>query len=203
MEIPHKIIIADDNKFFLDALENYLMTFNHFKVITTCNSIKETILHTNNINFDLLILDLSFNGQKSIDYLNLIRPKETDFKIICLTSYNNEIIKQEAITNGVDLFIGKDTDLRNFPKIIKELLKEREIHFTTSSTTSIKNELTLRQIDIIKACFEFSTEKEISKHLNISISTLKTHKQRIFTKTNTKNNLELIKYGIQEGIIVI
>ncbi|MDO6802461.1 response regulator transcription factor [Wenyingzhuangia sp. 1_MG-2023] len=202
MEKKYKIIIADDNKFFLDALDNYLSSFKDFKIMATCNSIKETIVQTNNTNFDLLILDLSFNGEKSLDYLQQIRPKGLSFKIICLTSYNNGIIKEEAITNGIDLFIGKDNDLKNFPIAIRELLNNARQN-SKNAELYLKPDLTTRQIDIIKACFEFSTEKDIANHLGISINTLKTHKQHIFAKTCAKNNLELIKYGIKEGIIII
>ncbi|MGY5355019.1 response regulator transcription factor [Wenyingzhuangia sp. IMCC45467] len=202
MKKTHKIIIADDNKFFLDALQNYLENYNDFKVIACCKTIHEIISHTNNTNFDLLILDLSFKGERSLDSIHKIRPNKSSFKIICLTSFNNCIVKDEAITYGIDFFMGKDTDLINFPKIIRNLLNNSELN-NNENKNNTQQKLTLRQIEIIKACFEFSTEKEIANYLDISINTLKTHKQHLFNKTCTKNNLELIKYGIKEGIIII
>lgn len=201
MKKIYKIIIADDNKFFSDALQNYLDNYDDFKVIASCNTINEMIAQTNNNNFDLLVLDLSFKGERSLDAIHQIRPNNTSFKIICLTSFNNCIIKEEAINYGVDFFMGKDTDLINFPRVIRELLNNTEL--ANVNEIDAKQLLTLRQIEIIKACFEFSTEKEIAKHLGISINTLKTHKQHLFNKTCAKNNLELIKYGIKEGIIII
>ncbi|NIJ43577.1 DNA-binding NarL/FixJ family response regulator [Wenyingzhuangia heitensis] len=203
MKKIYKIIIADDNKFFSDALESYLNNFEDFKVIATCNTINETISYTNSTNFEVLILDLSFNGKRSLDFLNQIRPNPTLFKTICLTSFNNCIIKDEAISYGVDYFMGKNTDLISFPDVIRNLLTAHKPNNNTNNSTDTKANLTLRQIEIIKACFEFSTEKEIAHYLDISINTLKTHKQHLFNKTCAKNNLELIKYGIKEGIIII
>lgn len=202
MKKVYKIIIADDNKFFLDALENYLESFDDFKVITTCSTINKTISYTNNTCFDLLILDLSFKGERSLNAIDKIRPNEHDFKIICLTSFNNSVIQNEVYTNGIDYFMGKDMDLVNFPRVIRKLLDSSENTIPTEDKNP-KKELSLRQIEIIKACFEYSTEKDIASHLDISINTLKSHKQILFNKTNAKNNLELIKYGIKEGIIII
>lgn len=202
MKNPYQLIIADDNKFFGDALKSYLDNHPNFNVIRTCNTLKETIATTPSATFDLLILDLSFNGTKSIDHIQAIRPDKNSFKIVCLTSFNNSIIKEEILNSGVDFFMGKDESIEEFPSILTNLLQEKPNQKEPKTHVS-KYDLTLRQIDIIQTCFEFSTEKEIAGHLHISINTLKTHKQHLFAKTNTKNNLELIKYGIKEGIIVI
>lgn len=199
----HKIIIADDNNFFADALESYLNQDEELEVIATCNTLEETIKQTNTLTFDLLVLDLSFRGQKSIDFIEQIKANNTPFKIICLTSYSNKIIEHEAIESGVDEFIGKDESLENFPSVIKEILNRKRRKSIKNNKKNNKHELTIRQIDIIKACFEFSTEKEIANFLGISINTLKTHKQHLFNKTGAKNNVDLVKYGIEEGIIVV
>ncbi|MGJ8745021.1 hypothetical protein [Polaribacter sp.] len=48
----------------------------------------------------------------------------------------------------------------------------------------------------------YKKEKELSKTLHISESSLKSHKRDLFEITNTKNTPELIKFGIQQGIII-
>lgn len=195
-----RIIIADDNLFFLGILENYLGSFEEFKIVACCNTIDETIQYTNNTQFDILILDLSFNGERSLDHILQIRPTKELFKIICLTSYNNPIITKDVIADGVDLLIGKDSDFKDFPNIIKDL----HILNTVESKTAEKETvfLTKRQLTILKCCYQFNTEKEICQHLNISANTLKMHKQHLFSKTGTKNTLELLKFAIQKGIII-
>lgn len=197
----YKIIIADDNKFFLGILENYLNSMDCFNVIACCSSIEETIKHTNNKQFDVLIIDLSFNGVRSLDYINTIRPNKNLFKVICLTSYNNNIILNDAIADGVDLFVGKDSDFKNFPEAIVTLMdvKENNEAYDTPQATSVLSD---RQITVLKCCYLFNTEKEMCSHLNISLNTLKMHKQHLFSKTGTKNTLDLIKYGIKQGIII-
>lgn len=197
----YKVIIADDNQFFLGILENFLNTLDAFNVIACCSSIEETITHTNNKQFDALILDLSFSGIRSLDYIDTIRPNKDLFKVICLTSYNNDIILNDAIADGIDLFVGKDSDFKNFPETLLTLLntKENKEPYDIPQSSRILSD---RQITVLKCCYQFSTEKEICNHLNISLNTLKMHKQHLFSKTGTKNTLDLIKYGIKQGIII-
>lgn len=199
----HKIIIADDNNFFADALKEYLNRESDIEVLATCNTLQETIQSCNTEVFDALVLDLSFKGQKSTDFIDQIRNNEIPFKIICLTTYANKIIEKEALDSGVDDFVSKEGVLEDFPNVIRNVLKRRKPLKTKKTNIKEKYNLTKRQIDIIKACFDFTSEKEIADFLGISINTLKTHKQNLFAKTATKNNIELIKYGIEEGIIVV
>ncbi|NJB82491.1 response regulator transcription factor [Wenyingzhuangia aestuarii] len=195
----YRIILADDNRFFSDALKSYLENNECFKIVAICNTIKSTIINTNNVDFDLLILDLSFKGINSINYLKDIRPDHKIFKIICLSSFDNAILQQEIIDLGVDYMASKNDSIETFPLLIKNVMESN-----IDAICNQKKQATLseRQIEIIKACYEYSTEKDIADSLNISINTLKSHKQNIFSILNVKNNIELIKFAIKEGLLI-
>ena len=47
---------------------------------------------------------------------------------------------------------------------------------------------------------EFIYHKKIAEKLFISIRTVETHRRNIFTKTNTKNVVGLIKYAMKQGL---
>jgi len=194
----YRIILADENRFFSDALKSYLENYNDIEVITTCNTIADIIKYTNCYDFDLLILDLSFNGVNCINHLKDFRPNKNEFKIICLSGFDNTILQQEILSFGIDYVVSKNDSIDNFPNLIKSVI-------TNNVKCNIKKDvsLTQRQVEIIKACYEFHTEKEIAKALSISVNTLKSHKQNIFSNLNVKNNIELIKYAIKERLLVI
>lgn len=60
---------------------------------------------------------------------------------------------------------------------------------------------TLRELSIIKLMSEGKTAEEISKELEISIHTVKTHKKNIMSKSGAKNSIHLIANCLREGII--
>lgn len=203
---PIKIVIADDNRFFCDALKDCLDTHAEFKVINTFTTLKELINFTNYQTLNLLILDVNFNGESSLDFIDALKKEKSDFKIIILTTMNNNFIKEKALNKGVDAFVGKDGNLENFKKIIldcfnNQALKKDKI----SSKIKIDNyTFTKRKLEILQALFVHSdkTEKELSAILHITESSLKSHKRELFEITHTKSTPELIKFGIQKSLII-
>ena len=63
---------------------------------------------------------------------------------------------------------------------------------------------TERKLEILQSLYNHSdkNEKDLSKILNISMASLKTHKRELFEITNTANANDLIKFGIKNGIII-
>lgn len=201
------IVIADDNRFFCEALKDHINNHEEFNVRTVFFDLDTLINYTQNNTLDLLILDVNFNGVSSIDYIDKIRPNPNDFKIILLTTLNNNLIQQEAKEKGVNQFVGKDSDLQNFKSVIIDTINSElpQDAIKRGSKILVNNILfTKRKIEILRALYIHTdkSEKEISKKLFISESALKTHKRELFELTNTNNTNELIKYGIQNGLII-
>ncbi|MEE9409107.1 MAG: response regulator transcription factor [Polaribacter sp.] len=203
---PIRIVIADDNRFFCDALKDSLNIHQELNVISTFTTLKELIKFTNLHGLDVLILDVNFNGESSLDFISEIKKANQDFKIIALTTMNNNFIKEKAFNNGVYFFVGKDGDLGNFKEIILNCFFDATVkNSKTSSKINIDNyTFTKRKLDILQALYIHSdkNEKELSAILNITESSLKSHKRELFEITHTKSTPELIKFGIQKGLIV-
>lgn len=204
---PIKLVIADDNKFFVDALADSLTKHEEFTIVGKSTSITEVINFTQHHSLDVLILDVNFKGINSLDYIDDIKKTKKNFKIISLTTMNNNFIKLEAKEKGVDYFVGKDSDLSNFKPLILDCFQEgfQKKSDTNSAKIHIDNLIfTKRKLEILQALYSHSDKngKVLSKTLNITESALKSHKRDLFEITNTKNTTELIKFGIQHGLIV-
>ncbi len=202
---PINIVIADDNRFFCDALKDSLNFHEELNVIQTFNELNNLISFTSINNFDVLILDVNFNGKSSLDFLNEIK-HNNNFKIIALTTLNNNYIKEKAIKNGVHFFVGKDENLENFKDVILNCYSTKKVK---KNKTYFKIEIdnykfTNRKLEILQALYQHSDkkEKELSAILNITESSLKSHKRELFEITLTKSTPELIKFGIQKGLII-
>ena len=200
------VVIADDNRFFCDALKDSLQFHKEINILKTLTSLNQVIAYTQTNFFDVLILDINFNGESSLDYIEEIK-QDKDFKIIILTSLNTNIFKNKALKNKhINTFVGKDSELIKFKEIIiSTYYSKMENKITLKNKVNIDDlSFTKRKIEVLQSLYKFSNmkEEELSKKLNISVSCLKTHKRELFEITNTKNTPELIKFGIQNKIIV-
>lgn len=207
MITPLNLVIADDNRFFCDALKDSLNLHNELNVIATFSNLNSLIEYTETTNFNVLILDVNFNGISSLDHIQNIRKNKNDFKIIALTTLNNNFIKQEATSKGVDCFVGKDTDLTLFKDLVLKCYQKKEEKVATLSKKIQIGTLkfTTRKLEVLQALYKHSDkkEKELSAILHITENSLKTHKRELFEITNTKSTPELIKFGIQNGLIIV
>lgn len=201
------IIIADDNRFFCDALKDSLNFHDELSVLKTFTTIKELINYTNYAKFDVLILDVNFKGENSLDFINEIKKSNSDFCIISLSTLNNNYIINKATEKGVNYFVSKDSDLTNFKKIIIDCYNNYiQLSFKKHNSKIVINNMifTKRKLEILQALYNFASRKEfdLATELNLSISALKTHKRELFEITNTNNTTELIKFGLKNGLIL-
>lgn len=58
-----------------------------------------------------------------------------------------------------------------------------------------------REKEIVSLLLEGKTKKEIAKHLCLSVATIKTSTEKIYTKFNVHNKIELLVYLIKNKII--
>ena len=79
-------------------------------------------------------------------------------------------------------------------------------NYTKQVQTNIpcnKDNLTEREIEVIRLFAEGLSFKEIAEKLFISTRTVETHKKNILEKLNLKSTVDLVKYAIINGIISI
>lgn len=207
LDKPIEVVIADDNIFLAKALAENLNNSEDIHVSNTFEDIQTLVKYIPNSSFDILILDINFNGQSSLDFIDQIKSERTDFKIIALTTLNNSFIKQEAQKKGIDLFKGKNTAYENFDQVIIDCYTAEGFNKNNSNSTSYFIDdvrFTQTKIKVIKGLYNHSgkTETEIANILNISTSALKTHKRQLFEMTNTSKIVDLIKFGLKNGILI-
>ena len=144
MSTKGKILIVDDNKSILSALEILLQDeFDEVKTISNPNLLL-SLIETGD--FDLVLLDMNFSagvstGNEGLYWLGRIQEMKPDVEVVLFTAYGDVELAVKALKKGAADFILKPWDndklkatLRNVYKLQeskKEIkkLKRREIAF--------------------------------------------------------------------------
>ncbi len=202
-----RLVIADDNRFFAEALRDNLLKISCFEVVGVACDIKSVISCVQKKQLDVLILDVNFTGENSLDYLNQIRQENSAFKIIILTSIDTAYTKAYAKSKGVDMFLSKNSVFSNFEEQIKKCylsLGSETLSDNYGAIVINGQKFTPTKIKVLKALYVYSdlTELQISEYLNISLSALKGHKKDLFELSNTNKIAGLLKFGIEHGILL-
>lgn len=212
------IIIIDDHKIVREGLKSMLMGNPQMEVIgegANENDLKDLL---NNLQPNLITMDISMPGKSGIELTKYISSNYPDIKVLILTTNNDEDSIISSIEAGANGFLHKDSSLEELTSAIN-LVISGEGYFSENISGIIyksyinrikydkdykpddQKKLSERELEIIKLLSDGLSGKEIADKLFISPRTVETHKTNILTKLNLKNNIELVKYAIREGII--
>jgi len=211
--------IYDEHKIMARGLQMILSQVSGFDVLFFTDSkaklnecIKNRSLHVLVINFH----DTSIRNMNLIIQLSLANPK-TKLLIISYDTSEDTILK--IVKSKAKGFLGRDASqkdvieaiytLRNGfdyfnnsinKMVLNQYINDYDNHRMTES--EIEN-LSERQIEILKFWGKSYSNQEIADELFISVRTVESHKNHIMQKLKLKSTVELVKFSIKNNIIEI
>jgi two-component system response regulator NreC len=214
------IAIFDEHKLVLEGLSGMLSGVSDFRVVLACDDRGVLTEKLKSIQVHVLILnmhDISVRNLNLIVQLTISSPK---LKILIVSVIDSEEIVLKTIKAGAKGFLGKDSDrnslleaiytLRNghdyYSKSITHLLLNRYISNLKTDELNQNadvNNLSSRQIEILKLWGESHTNQEIADRFFISVRTVESHKNHIMQKLNLKSTVDMVKFAIKNNIIEI
>ena len=196
---PIRIVIADDHAIFRDGLRRLLATQEDFRVIGEASDGKEAIAMATDLRPDVLLLDLAMPRVPGMEVLRELAHQEVAVRTILLTA----AIQPFAVTSALQLG-ARGIVLKASPPemLLKSIRSVCEGQFwvgsepvtswaRTGQASSSGFGLTSREIEIISAIKEGSSNREIASKLAISEETVKRHLSNIYAKLGVSSRLEL------------
>lgn len=154
-------------------------------------------LKSHGSDLDLLMLDFFLTDGTAYDVLDAVKTYCRGVKVLLISGEVLPATVMRQVEGRIDGFIGKTVKP-------DEMRQRIETLFGTSSGLDMENnsdELSEREIEVIKLCTKGLTAREIGEKLHIGKRTVETHKERIFLKLNLKSTKELINYAFRSGLM--
>lgn len=160
---------------------------------------------------DLILMDIDMPIIDGVATMELMRSKGIRLPVLMLTMHQSMKQVRRALEKGAQGYILKDahkselveairstSEMRNYfhPKINDQIFD-----YLRGKKSVNSNELSEREIEIIRCIADGSNSKEIASKLFISEHTVKTHRRNIMHKLHVKTSAELIHTAIEKGII--
>lgn len=210
-----KILLVDDHNLLVYSLSSMLKTDERFDIVGMASNGLEAIKIFENTNPDVILMDINMPQLNGLETTRKIKETDSSTKVIMLTTHHEEayILKSDLV--GADGYLFKNCDMEElfeaifrvnqgekyYSKKISNDLVSKILKRNYSQEELIENELTKREIEIIKAISEGLNNKEISEKLFISDRTVNTHRTNIMNKLNAKNSVDLVVKAIEKKII--
>jgi DNA-binding NarL/FixJ family response regulator len=201
--MPKKILIVDDHLVVRTGVSIILEeSFEQIKLYTTEN-FPDTISFLEKNEVELIILDINIPGGKNKEMIPQIKALQPEVKILIFSVYEEATHAYQYIMAGANGYLNKLSDKDKIILAVDTVLKTGN-YFTTDIVNTIINaslnkqsldpidKLSAREREICDLLIEGKGNLEIANQLNIEMTTVSTHKNKIFTKLNIKNIVELI-----------
>ena len=210
-----EIMITDDHSMIREGLKQLLELDGDMKVTGEASNGKECLEMIGEVRPDVLLLDINMpekNGLEVLQELNLTKKRP---KILILTVHNEVDYLLKAVEIGVDGYVLKDSESAELKKAIQTVvngetyiqpdlipaLNSKRVE-RDSDKDKIDN-LTRRELQVLKLLAVGSYNKEIAEKLGISERTVKNHVSNIFKKLEVTDRTQAAVFTIRNNLITI
>ncbi len=209
-----KIILVDDHKIFLQGLKAVLLQQEKYDILAEAKNGKEFIELLATHQPDVVLMDIGMPELNGIEATEMGLKICPDMKIIALTSFGDEAYYYKMVEAGAKGFVLKRSSSEEIETAIhavvngdsffsQELLKQiiRTLHKNINLTKKQEDiKFTKRELEVLKLICDGYSNQEIADKLNVSITTIVTHKSNLFAKTGVNKTVNLIMYVIKNKI---
>ncbi len=213
-----QIILVDDHRIFRDGIKSLLSEMDYIDIIGEASGGLELLELLKIKQPDLLIVDITMPGMSGIEVARQIACLYPEIKVMILSMHTNEEFVMSAIQAGVKGYLSKDTSREELLDAIKIIYQGGECYGRLVSDQFLKgyakkykseliihenNDLTNRELELLRLASAGFSNKEIAAKLFISTKTVDCHKNNIMQKLQLKNTAEMVLYAVKNKIIEV
>lgn len=213
MTEPITVLLVDDHSMVRMGLKAFFNTLADIQVVgeasTGEDAVQMAALHAP----DVVLMDLIMPGMGGVEATRQVKIASPRTQIIVLTSYHEDEHIFPAIRAGALSYVLKDIDPDDLaeairrahageavlnPRVAARMVKE--LHGDHESLNPF-NELTERELEVIRQVASGKSNHEISEALVISEKTVKSHITNILNKLHLADRTQAAVFAWRSGII--
>jgi DNA-binding NarL/FixJ family response regulator len=213
---PIRILLADDHTVVRDGLRALVEKQPDMKVVGEAADGRDVLRVAEEQSPDVIIMDIAMPAMNGIEATRRILAANSHCAVVILSMHQDESYVLRSLKAGARGYLLKDSARSDVIEAIRAVAQGRS--FLTRKVSSILQEdyvremerrgledsydlLTDREREILQLVAEGRTNKEVALMLNISLTTVETHRTHILQKLNLHSIPELILYAVRKGII--
>ena len=205
----HKILIVDDHPIFCLGMSALINQEEDLVVCGSVESIKETRDAIDNLQPDLVVVDISLKDGTGIDLVGEIK-KEYALPMLVLSMYDEALYAERALLAGASGYIMKQEaialvveaihsvlggDIYASSTVKEKVFKRLMSQHNVDSSSPLDN-LTNRELEVLRLIGDGYSTKEIAERLHLSIKTIGTYRENLKEKLNLKHFTGLVKFAV-------
>lgn len=210
-----RLIICDDQEVVCQGLKAILSTAENLEVAGIANNGVEALELLETHAVDVVLMDLKMPIMNGIHATKAIKEKYPQIKILVLTTYDADAWLFDAIRNGADGYLLKDTSREALIQAIEEIVagntpvdtKVAGKLFHQLARQALPGDSTLgqnlsdREKEILKLISQGMANAEIAQTLYLSEGTVRNYVSAILEKLEVEDRTQAAVLALRFGLV--
>ena len=205
---PIRVILADDHDLVRSGIKALLTMIDGVHVVAEARDGAELITLVDDLLPDVVMTDISMPGMDGITAIAEIHSKHPEVRLLVLSMYDTVDFVKRAVANGACGYLMKDSPPFELEQAMRSVMATGS-YFSPAiaqrllqpSEPTADDELTHRQVEILKLIAQGRASKEIAYELGLSPKTVDVHRARIMERLRLNDIASLTRYAVRKGLV--
>lgn len=208
-----KVMLVDDHAIVLEGYRRLIEKVDGLEVVAEACDSATAYQRFKDVNPDVMVVDISMPGRGGIDLIRQVRLRDPMARIVVFTMHQNAAFAIQAFQAGAKAYITKSSKPSLLLHAIREVFQGRK-----AISPDVSEELALasvevdekalaslspREFEILRQILDARSTAEIATALNLSPKTIANYHCMIRQKLGVGSDVELIYYGLRNGLVAV
>ena len=207
-----RIVLADDHTIVREGLKQLLQAADGLEIVGEARDGHEAMKAVRELDFDLLLLDMSMPGKSGIELIKQVRAEKPKLRILILSMHEERQYAIRAIRAGASGYLTKESASRQLVEAIRkvasggafisaEVAEQLALGAMPDAKGALHESLSDREFQVFRMLAEGKSVSDIAERLHLSVKTVSTHKANILQKMQMETVGDLIRYALAHRLV--
>ena len=206
------ILIAEDHQLFRKISRQVLSDIYPAGIFYETDSVAGLVELSKSHHFNLIVLDVHLTDGNTLTVLPTVKTLQPEAGILFFTMCPEDIYGKRVLHNGADGFLNKRADESELKEAVttiiagdryisRKLQRQMADEVITKKMNNPFDRLSHREFEVMILLLQGKSLTDIGEEISIQVSTVGTHKTRLFDKLNVNSLMELSKVAAAYNLI--
>ncbi|WP_222622555.1 response regulator transcription factor [Ramlibacter albus] len=203
-----RVVLADDHDLVRSGIKALLQMVPGVEVIAEARNGRELVTLVEDLQPDVVMTDISMPEMDGISAIGEIHSRHPGVRMLVLSMYDTVDFVKRAVAHGACGYLMKDAPPFELEQAIRSVMATGS-YFSPAiaqrllqpSEPTADDELTHRQVEILKLIAQGRASKEIAFELGLSPKTVDVHRARIMERLQLNDIASLTLYAVRKGLV--
>ena len=207
-----KVVVVDDHAVVREGLKRIISENPGMAVTGEAGDGNEALRVIQSEPCDVVLLDITMPDKSGLDVLKQLHAESPRLPVLVLSMHSEDQYAVRVLRAGAAGYLTKESAPAKLVQAIRKVVRggkyvtstlaEKLVVGLDSDPSKAPHQiLSDREYQVLCLIASGKTVGQIAEELALSVKTISTYRVRMLEKLNMKNNAELTRYAIKDGLV--